>query len=301
MAKIEFYTIYSWMRDDLGLSGTELDCYAVIYCLSQGDNRYIAGIKNMMQLLHKSEPTIIASLKALTEKGLVDKEQVLVNNSTRYYYKAKELNEIGTKEILGGTLNNLSGGTLNNLRCNNIKENNIKENKKELLKNNSKKEENDSDFDEFYEAYPLKKGKDPAQRAWKKLTVKEKQLAKKVLEAYISDCIENNRSYKYPATYLNQKTWEDDFAGKEDIVDEIPADDVDIWERNKSWMKDNTPRIASKIDYKAFAKMRGMVMFKACVYAEILKDIEQSGYDGDIVKEFERLSDTEKYSKRITA
>ena len=84
-------------------------------------------------------------------------------------------------------------------------------------------------------------------------------------------------------------------------VDEIPADDIEIWDRNKSWMRDNTPRIASRISYKDFAKMRGMVMFKACVYAEILKDIEQSGYNGDIVKEFERLSDTEKYSKRITA
>lgn len=193
-------------------------------------------------------------------------------------------------------------------KCNNstinssiILDNNIKENKKELLKNNSKKEENDSDFDEFYKAYPLKKGKEPARRAWKKLTVKEKQQAKKVLDAYISDCIENNRSYKYPATYLNQKTWEDDFAGKEESVLEIPADDVAKWGMSQVWMKNYTPRIADKVTYKDFAKMRAMVMFNSRVYAEILKAIDKSDYDGDIVKEFERMTDLEEYSKSITA
>ena len=47
--------------------------------------------------------------------------------------------------------------------------------------------------------------------------------------------------------------------------------------------------------------MRAIVMHNRTLYAEILRDIEQSGYDGDIVKEFDRLSSLTKYSKRITA
>ena len=104
MGNIEFYIIYSWMRDELHLSGTELDCYAVIYCLSQSDNRYIAGVKRMMELLHKSEPSIISALKNLTDKGFVQKDEVILNNVKRHYYKALR----PTKEILGTTLKNLS-------------------------------------------------------------------------------------------------------------------------------------------------------------------------------------------------
>ena len=126
MGSIEFYVIYNWMRDELELAGTELDCFAVIYSLSQSDNRYIAGVKRLMELLHKTEPTIIASLKALTKKGLVTKEPVMVNNIKRYYYKAKRPSndsqepkenkeEKGEKDT---TLNNLSNPldtTLNDL------------------------------------------------------------------------------------------------------------------------------------------------------------------------------------------
>lgn len=131
MPKIEFYTIYYWMREELGLKDTELDCYAVIYCLSLGENRYIAGVKNLMQILQKSEPTIISVLKSLTKKGLISKEPVVVNNVKRNYYKALRPSK-GTKEILGTTLNDLSTPTLNDLSgINNINIENKKNNKKE--------------------------------------------------------------------------------------------------------------------------------------------------------------------------
>lgn len=87
----------------------------------------------------------------------------------------------------------------------------------------------------------------------------------------------------------------------EEAVDEIPADDIVPWQRSQVWMKNNTPRIADKVTYKDFAKMRAMVMFDSHIYATILKAIDKSDYEGDIVKEFERLIDLEEYSKLILA
>jgi len=85
----------------------------------------------------------------------------------------------------------------------------------------------------------------------------------------------------------------------EEPVDEIPADDLDSWGLNQIWMKNFTPRLADRITYKDFAKMRAMVLFNAKAYAEIIKIIDKSGYDGDIVKEFERICDTHEFKERI--
>lgn len=231
MAKIEFYTIYSWMRDELNLSGTELDCYAVIYCLSQGDNEYIAGIKNLMQLLHKSEPTIIVSLKSLTEKGLVEKKPVVVNNATRYYYKAIKPSLKPAKEILGGTLNNLSGGTLNNLtRINNIKE----ENKKE----NNKKESIDSKKEKTRFIKPtLEQIKE---------FIEEKKLLYIDAEEYynyfesVGWVVGKNRPMKsWKASCM---TWNNKHKPKASYYDPLPEDDETVL-RFKKWMRDNHGQI----------------------------------------------------------
>ena len=82
---------------------------------------------------------------------------------------------------------------------------------------------------------------------------------------------------------------------------EIPADDVEVWNKTCEWMRSHTPFIVDKVDYKSFAKMRAMAMFKGDVFFDILREIDQLTYDCDVVKEFERLSDSEKYSRRITA
>ena len=224
MAKIEFYTVYSWMRDELNLSGTELDCYAVIYCLSQGDNEYIAGIKNLMQLLHKSEPTIIVSLKSLTEKGLVEKKPVVVNNATRYYYKAIKPSLKPTKEILGGTLNNLSGGTLNNLsRINNIKEENIKEKNNKRLSNDNQKVDYSEEFSLFWKVYH-EGSKQQAYKAWKKLTDKEREAAEKNVYSYITFCRRSGRKKKDVSTYLNQKGFKEDWSQVPDCYRPVDGD-----------------------------------------------------------------------------
>jgi predicted phage replisome organizer len=70
-------------------------------------------------------------------------------------------------------------------------------------------------FDEFWSAYPKKKAKEAARKAWVKLKPDE-TLGKEIIQAVIEsaktkDWLKENGKYiPYPATYLNGKRWEDE-------------------------------------------------------------------------------------------
>ena len=65
------------------------------------------------------------------------------------------------------------------------------------------------EFKDFWKAYPRKRGKEDAEKAWKRLTAREKQKALAALPAYIADYQQNNISFKYPQGWLNGKRWKD--------------------------------------------------------------------------------------------
>ena len=67
--------------------------------------------------------------------------------------------------------------------------------------------------------------------------------------------------------------------------------DVEQWERNQRWMEENTPKYVGKISFDDFISMRGEVMLNSRIYGDILKEMHQSGYEGDIVAEFKRRND----------
>ena len=78
----------------------------------------------------------------------------------------------------------------------------------------NRKEENIlTDFDTFWKAYPRKEGKRPAQKSWKSLNP-SKELVKSILEDLElrkkSEQWEDKKFIPHPATYLNQKRWEDE-------------------------------------------------------------------------------------------
>jgi hypothetical protein len=70
-------------------------------------------------------------------------------------------------------------------------------------------------FEEFWTAYPKKKAKEEARKAWSKLKPDE-DLGKAILQAVESakrspDWTKDKGKYiPYPATYLNGKRWEDE-------------------------------------------------------------------------------------------
>lgn len=83
--------------------------------------------------------------------------------------------------------------------------------------------ESDDGFASFYESYPVRKGKQPALKAWSKLNPGED------LKQTIMEAIENQRRHKaelkernqfcpewpYPATWLNQHRWEDEVKAEQ--------------------------------------------------------------------------------------
>jgi len=241
MAKIDYYTIHRWMREDLHLEDTELECYAVIYSLSQGDNWFVAGVKNIMEVLGKSKPTIVNVLKSLTQKGLIVKVPVVVNKIKRNYYKAtKTVDESGLNELTSGGLNDLTNGGLNDLTSYILKENNkeVKDKEKEnMLSNDNNK--SDALFDLFWKKY--KKGsKKAAIKAWNKLKDKQKELALKNIDAYLVFCKRSGRSIKDVSTYLNGECFNDDWSAIPDCYQVNDLDD-DRTKRFKRYMVSKFP------------------------------------------------------------
>ena len=66
-------------------------------------------------------------------------------------------------------------------------------------------------FDDFWRIYPLKKGKEDAEKkAWNRLTAAEKRKAVAAVPLYIDDCRRSGiNRYKYPQGWLNGKRWRD--------------------------------------------------------------------------------------------
>ena len=68
-------------------------------------------------------------------------------------------------------------------------------------------------FDEFYGHYPVKKDKEAARKAWKKLTATQRAHALLAVvlfrQQYDAATPERRQFTKYPATWLNKGSWED--------------------------------------------------------------------------------------------
>ena len=309
MGKIEYYTIFRWMREELHLAGAELECYAVINSLSLGDNWYMAGVKNLVQLLKKSEPTIISALKNLTDKGLIVKEPVVINNTKRNYYKAKKtfdekettFNDLSTptfNDLSTPTFNDLSTPTFNDLSTPTF--NDLSTINKENKKENKKGDNN--------------KLLSPQKSRFKKPTIKE-------IAAYIEEkkfTFDAERFYDY---YESKgwvvgkspmkdwkaacRTWA---AQRKSLIKEedqeersgLPAGlTEETWALRQEWMRKYVPRIAERISPEAFLSMQGKSHYNPEIFKDIIIEIENSDYNGDIAKEFIRFCDTDEYAKRL--
>ena len=67
-------------------------------------------------------------------------------------------------------------------------------------------------FQNFWDAYALKRDRIAAERAWKKLSSKDRQAAIDGIAPYRDDCQRRGISRMYAQGYLNHRRWEDDFT-----------------------------------------------------------------------------------------
>jgi hypothetical protein len=69
-----------------------------------------------------------------------------------------------------------------------------------------------SDFQGFWDAYGLKRDRIMAERAWRRLSAKDKKAAMAGIPAYREDCLQRGISMMYAQGYLNHRRWEDEMS-----------------------------------------------------------------------------------------
>ena len=70
-------------------------------------------------------------------------------------------------------------------------------------------------FQQFWDAYGLKKDRMGANNAWKRLSAKDKAAAFAGIKAYREDCQRTNYNMMYAVRYLNHRRWEDEISAEE--------------------------------------------------------------------------------------
>lgn len=75
-------------------------------------------------------------------------------------------------------------------------------------------------FGKFWEAYGLKRDRVRAERAWNRLSAKDKRAALDGIKPYRQDCSVHKRMMMYAQGYLNNRRWEDDFSSPTPIIQE---------------------------------------------------------------------------------
>lgn len=106
-AKNAFWISFGWMtaEDGLGLSGSELSVYALVYSISQrGLGAYFASLETTGKILGMTSKTAHHALKSLVKKGLLKKQDIMKDGVKLCEYTALPL---GMEEISEGAWKNL--------------------------------------------------------------------------------------------------------------------------------------------------------------------------------------------------
>ena len=105
-AKNAFWISFGWMtaEDGLGLSGSELSVYALVYSISQrGLGAYFASLETTGKILGMTSKTAHHALKSLVKKGLLKKQDIMKDGVKLCEYTALPL---GMEEISEGAWKN---------------------------------------------------------------------------------------------------------------------------------------------------------------------------------------------------
>lgn len=101
MKNENYITIQGFMVNELHLKGNELLVYAIIYGFTQLENQEFNGsLQYLADWCNSTKQGIIKSLKALIEKGFIEKKEIFLNNVKFISYYATKFN--GIKQSLTG-------------------------------------------------------------------------------------------------------------------------------------------------------------------------------------------------------
>lgn len=115
-----FIALQGFMISDLKLKGNELIIYACIYGFSQAENQVFSGsLQYLADWTNSTKQGVIKCLKSLTEKGLVKKNERIINGVKFCEYYATKFNTPMQQSLTGGMQQSLT----NNIDINNISNN----------------------------------------------------------------------------------------------------------------------------------------------------------------------------------
>ena len=241
----KFVTISNEIMREKDVSLKAKGLYALV--MSLPDN-WDFTLKGICAISKENYTAINNAIKELIDAGYCTRERIKENGK----YVGCVYNFFDSKDDAprSGFLNvenlndniNSNNSSLNNINptTNTIKETkNIKSVSDETLN-----AQEGVTFDEFYKVYPLKKSKQQAERSWNRLSAKDKKAAYDKLPEYLSDCARCRRNIKHPSTYLNQRTWEDDFTntGLIRFYDKVEGESEQKT-KFKAWIRNNYPEI----------------------------------------------------------
>lgn len=97
-----YYTVQGWMVNELGLKGTALQIYAIIYGFSQAEGTMFTGsLQYLADWTGSTKQGVRNNLKQLVEKGLLERHERVINGVVFVDYRSK---------ILKGVVKNFEGG-----------------------------------------------------------------------------------------------------------------------------------------------------------------------------------------------
>ncbi len=203
------------VRYDTRLSSSEKLLYAEITSLAQKDGYCFANNAYFAKLYGVSKSTVTRWISNLQKqgyvkidlvkdsKGAIEMRRIIIIDSLDLYSK-----------MIGGYTQNPQEGIRKNAYYNNININNTSINNIPPI---SPKGDDDVEelFNRFWQAYPKHKAKQTALKAFKKLNVDESllEIMLKAIEQQKQSPQwqrDNGQYIPYPATWLNQRRWEDE-------------------------------------------------------------------------------------------
>ena len=218
-----YIAVQGWMCTKLGLSGSELICYAIIYGFCQDNQSVFSGTASYIaSWLNIDKRRAYDVLKRLTEKGLIIKIEKEVNGVKLCDYKTAKIND---DENTSGVVTFRQGGS--DVSSPHNIEDNI--NKKEIYKEKPYKES----FEQFWSIYPKQRAgsKEKAYISFCKAIKENRATEEKIIhsaELYAKSDEVKRGFAKGCAAWLNDDRFNNDYGDKENKED---FDNLPEWKK----------------------------------------------------------------------
>ena len=120
-----YYLVFYWMINELGLKGAELPVFAIIHSFSQdGVGKFTGSLNYLADFSGLTKQGVIKVLKKLIDKGYITKEQNIENGVklNSYQVNTEVVNRVewGSKQSLTGWSTEFNGGSKQSLPNNKV-------------------------------------------------------------------------------------------------------------------------------------------------------------------------------------